>query len=264
MVRNPSAVAGTMGVPARPVIRRIGYDDLRAALSEGWRDFRETPTQLVFLGVIYPLVGFVAARAAFGYELLPLLFPMLAGISLLGPVAALGLYEISRRRERGEPASWVNAFDVLRSPSLFSIAALGVVLFAIFVAWLFVAKAIYVATLGAAPPDSMGEFLRDVLRTREGRSMILLGNGAGFFFALLVLSISAVSFPLLLDRGVGVAEAVRASMRAMATNPGPMLGWGLAVAVLLVLGSLPCFVGLAVVMPVLGHATWHLYRRLVA
>jgi uncharacterized membrane protein len=247
-----------------PMVRRIGVADLRLALSRGIDDFLAIPTQLLFLGLIYPLVGLVAARAAWGGSLLPLLFPMVAGLSLMGPVAAIGIYELSRRREAGETVSWIDAFRVLRSPAIGTIAGLGLLLAVVFVAWLYAAYAIWSATLGPEPPASLGAFARALLDTPEGWRLILFGNLAGFGFALLVLATTVLSFPLLLDRNTSLATAIGTSVRACARNPGPMALWGLIVAALLLLGSIPIFVGLAVVMPVLGHATWHLYRRVVA
>lgn len=247
-----------------PAIRRIAIADLREVLAKGWDDFLAIPTQLVFLGVIYPVVGFIAARFATG-DLLPLLFPLLAGLSLLGPVVALGLYEISRRRELGEPVSALDALAVLRSPSLKAIVLLGGVLLGLFVAWILAARLVYLATLGEGPHGaSIGALLTAALTTREGWMLILIGNGVGLLFAIVVLTLTVVSFPMLLDRPVDPLVAVRTSVRAVATNPGPMLAWGLIVAVLLVAGALPLLIGLAVVVPVLGHATWHLYRRVVA
>lgn len=257
---NEHAIAGT----SEPAVRRITLADLREVLAKGWDDFLAIPTQLVFLGVIYPVVGFIAARFATG-NLLPLLFPLLAGLSLLGPVVALGLYEISRRRERGEPVSALDALTVVRSPSIKSIALLGGMLFGIFVLWILAARAIYLVTLGPGPHgETIGALLTAALTTREGWMLILIGNGVGFLFAVVVLTLTVVSFPLLLDRPVDPLVAVRVSVRAVMTNPMPMLAWGLIVAVLLVAGTLPLLVGLAVVVPVLGHATWHLYRRVVA
>ncbi|GGJ35211.1 DUF2189 domain-containing protein [Neoroseomonas lacus] len=246
-----------------PVVRAIGFSDIRIALTKGYEDFMEMPTQLIFLGVIYPIVGFVAARAASGGALLPLLYPLVAGLSLMGPIAALGIYELSRRHEKGLPTTWLNTFDVLRSPAIGSIAALGVVMCVIFVAWLFAAQAVYRGTMGDELPDSFWALLGQVLTTGAGWSLILWGNMVGFFFALLILTLTVVSFPLLLDRNVGLRVAVRTSIRAVLRNPVPMAAWGIIVALLLALGCLPLFVGLAVVMPVLGHATWHLYRRVV-
>ncbi|MDW8445222.1 MAG: DUF2189 domain-containing protein [Acetobacteraceae bacterium] len=255
---------GATPLDIAPTIRRITIADLREALARGWDDFRATPTQLLFLGLLYPVVGFVAARFATG-ELLPLLFPLLAGLSLMGPVVALGLYEISRRRERGEPVSLLTAFAALRSPALGSILVLGAVLFAIFLAWLVSARLIYLATLGDGPHgETIGSLLSAAISTPEGWQLILIGNGVGFLYAALVLSLTVVSFPLLLDHPTDPWTAMRISFAAVMRNPVPMALWGLIVAALLVLGALPLLIGLAVVLPVLGHATWHLYRRVVS
>lgn len=259
---TPVAGAATAG---EPVVQRIAVADVLDALRLGWQDFRATPTQLVFLCLLYPIVGLFAARATGGGDMMILFWPLVAGLSLMGPVAAIGVYEISRRRERGYAVSAMDAFAVLRSPAILSIAALGLMLLVIFGAWVFVADWIYGATLGHLPqPSSVGEFVRLVRDTPEGWRLVLLGNAAGLVFAVLVLALTVVSFPLLLDRDVGPAVAVRTSLRAVAINPVPMVLWGLIVAAALFAGSLPLFIGLAVAMPVLGHGTWHLYRKVVA
>ena len=244
-------------------IRRIGTEDLKQALRQGFEDFRAIPTQLVFLCVLYPIVGLVAARATSGGELLPLLWPLIAGLSLVGPVAAVGLYEISRRREAGEDVSWLTAFQVLRSPNFPAIAMLGVLLMAIFVAWVALAKLIYGVTLGHLPLATLPDMASAAFGTSEGHRLLLLGNGAGFLLALAVLMLTVVSVPMLLDRPVGLGTAIQTSIRACLANPAPMAAWGLIVVGLLLLGTIPLFIGLAVAMPVLGHATWHLYRRMV-
>jgi uncharacterized membrane protein len=252
-----------LDMPA-PAVRPIGVADIRDALVRGLDDFAAFRTDVASLCVVYPLAGLVLARLAFGYDLLPLLFPLASGFALIGPLAAVGLYEMSRRREQTGDASWADAFNVLRSPSLGAIVALGLALLALFLLWLGAAMAIYDLTLGPEPPASITAFVRDVLTTARGWAMIGIGVGVGFLFAVVALSISVVSFPLLLDREVGLATAVMTSLRAVAANPGPMALWGLVVAAGLVLGSIPAFLGLIVVMPTLGHATWHLYRKVVA
>ncbi len=246
-----------------PAIRHIVLADLGHVLARGYDDFAAYRTDVIFICVVYPLVGLVLARLAFGYDLLPLIFPLASGFALVGPFAAVGLNEMSRRREAGMTVTWADAFGVFRSPSFGAIVVLGLILMAIFLLWLLAAEAIYQITLGPAPPASLASFVYDVLTTVPGWTMIGLGIGVGFLFALLVLAISVVSFPLLLDREVGVDTAVLTSIRALFTNPGPMAAWGLIVAGGLVIASIPLFLGLIIVMPVLGHATWHLYRRIV-
>jgi uncharacterized membrane protein len=256
-------VVGAGEAAAAPVIRKIGLADLKDALSRGVDDFLAMPSHAVFLCLIYPVVGFVLARLVLGYNVLPMLFPLAAGFALVGPFAAIGLYEMSRRRELGLDVSWRHALDVFRSPSIGPILMLGLILVAIFLTWLAVAQAIYVASFGYTPAASMPHFIQQVFGTPAGWALIIVGNGVGFLFAALVLTMSVVSFPLLLDRDVGAATAILTSVRAVLANPVIIAIWGLIVAALLALGSIPAFFGLAVVMPVLGHATWHLYRKVV-
>jgi uncharacterized membrane protein len=251
------------GVPTAFVVRKIGFSDLGDALRLGWEDFKAIPTHAVVLCVIYPIIGLVLFRLVRGYSVLPLLFPLAAGFTLIGPFAALGLYELSRRRERGEQAAAWHAMHVLSSPSFGAILGLGTLLLALFVTWIAVADAIYISNFGHAPFATIPNFAQRVLTTPEGWSLIIIGCGAGFLFAVVVLCISVVSFPLMLDRHATVIDAIRTSLAAVKKNPITMAAWGLIVAVLLAVGALPFFVGLTVVLPILGHATWHLYRKLV-
>ena len=244
-------------------VRRIGVGDIMDALILGYEDFRESRTDVIFLCFLYPILGFVLAWLAFGYQFVPLIFPLASGFALVGPLAAIGLNEMSRRRELGAEVSLWDAFGVLRAPSIGAIAMLGTILVVIFLAWMAVANAIYLATLGPEPPASLAAFSHDLFFTAAGWAMIVVGVGLGFLFAVLVLAISVVSFPLLLDRKVGLGMAIRTSISAVRKNPGPMLVWGLIVTAGLVLGSVPFFLGLVIVLPVLGHATWHLYRKVV-
>ena len=246
-----------------PAVCQIKAADLRDVLMKGLGDFGAYRTDVIFLCLIYPVVGLMLTWLTFGQEMLPLLFPLASGFALVGPVAAVGLYEMSRRREQGIRITWVDAFGASRSPGFGAILVLGLVLLAIFLLWLLAAYVIYQVTLGPEPPVSIAAFARDVFTTSAGWTMIVLGVGVGFLFALLVLVISVVSFPLLLDRDVGLHTAVRTSIRAVAANPGPMAVWGLIVAGGLVIGSITAFLGLIFVVPVLGHATWHLYRKVV-
>jgi uncharacterized membrane protein len=248
---------------AVPVVRRLAPSDLFHSLARGVDDFVAMPSHAIFLCVIYPLLGILLVSMTLGNSLLPLAFPIAAGFALVGPLAAIGLYELSRRREAGLDSSPSHVFDVLHSPSLGAIVALGLLLMAIFLIWLAVAQGIYIANFGYKAPVSIRQFADDVLNTSAGWNLIFVGTGVGFLFAVVVLTISAVSFPLLLDRDVGAPAALLTSIRVVTANPGTMALWGFIVAALLVIGSIPLLLGLTVVMPVLGHATWHLYRKAV-
>ncbi|MBN9006434.1 MAG: DUF2189 domain-containing protein [Rhizobiales bacterium] len=248
---------------ATPVIRHLELSDLHDALRLGWEDFKAVPSHAIILCLIYPVLGIVLARLAMGYSVLPMLFPLAAGFALLGPFAALGLYELSYRRELGQDASAWHATHVLRSPSFGAMLGLGTLLLAIFVVWIATAQAIYISTFGNAAASEIPDFVSRVLTTSEGWHLIVVGCGVGFLFAVVALCMSIVSFPLMLDRHAGVTDAMVTSMRVVAKNPVPAAAWGLIVAALLVLGSIPFFLGLAIVIPLLGHATWHLYRKAV-
>jgi len=260
---SAAAPAGTRPERVMPAVRRITGADLHLALRAGFDDFTACRTDAILLCIIYPLAGLLMSRVVMGYRVLPLVFPLVAGFALLGPLLATGLYELSRRRERGETLSWGAAFAPFRAPAIGSMISLGLGLFAIFTLWLVTAGLLYDATLGPNPPVSTTAFIHSVLHTAPGLVMTVLGIGIGAIFAFAVLAISVVSFPLLLDRDCGVEIAVRTSLLAVRTNRNLLIAWGVIVAAGLVLGSLPFLIGLAVVMPALGHATWHLYRRLV-
>lgn len=260
---NHDVIAPVDAVHELPRVRRIHFSDLKDALAKGVEDFNAMPTHALFLGLIYAVIGLALFRLAFGYDVFPLVYPVAAGFAILGPFAAVGLYELSRRREMGRDTFWTHAFDARHSPSFKSILALGAMLLLLFLVWISIAHSMYLSRFGYGSHATLGAFLSDVVNTAEGRDLFWRGNLIGLGFAVLALMVSVVSFPLLLDRNVGVASAVSTSVRAVLKNPVEMFTWGLIVAVSLFIGALPLLFGLAVVFPVLGHATWHLYRKVV-
>lgn len=260
---NFHVIAGPGSKLDLPVIRTIQISDLFDALRQGAADFWERPSHYAMLVLIYPIVGIVLTVWMNGYHTWPLLYPLVGGFALVGPFAALGLYEISRRREQGLDTSWSHAFDVLRSPAIGSIAALGVMLLALFTLWLTAAQALYESIFGSSPPQTLDGLLRQVFAEPGGMTLLLVGTMLGALFALVTLCTTVIAFPLLLDRDVGAFVAIETSFRVVMANPVPMLVWGFIVGAGLFLGSLPLFVGLALVIPIFGHATWHLYRKVV-
>src|SRR3984885_8925029 len=248
---------------AVPVVRRIEFTAVHDALEEGVSDFWAMPSHAFFLGLVYPLCGMVLAYAPSYQNAQQLLFPLASGFALVGPFAAVGLYEMSRRRELGLEISWKYAFNVLRSPSIPSIAALGALLVTIFAAWIISSQWLYTALYGPTPPAVFVDFLQQVASTERGWLLVSAGCFIGFCFAAVTLAVSVVSFPLLLDRDAGALTAVATSIKTVLKNPVPMTLWGLIVAGALLIGSLPFFIGLTLVVPVLAHATWRLYRKVI-
>lgn len=244
-------------------VRTLTAGDLRAALSEGYADFSEKRGDILFAGLLYPVIGLVTAIVTLGSPLLPLLFPLAAGLSLLGPLVSTGFYELARRREAGLDSRWNHFLDVRKRPSFDGILGLGVLLIVLFFVWIACAGLIYTAFFGPETPPSLGGFLAQIFGTAEGWAMIVVGNLVGLGFAILVLAISAISLPMLVDRDIDMGTAIATSLRVFKNNRGVMLRWGAMVAGLLLLGSIPFFLGLAFVLPWLGYATWHLYTKAV-
>jgi uncharacterized membrane protein len=263
MTHDPAATANIHAPSVLPAVRKITFADLNDALAKGWDDFKQKPSHVFFLGIIYPLIGLFLGRLAFGYEVLPLIYPLAAGFALLGPFAAIGFYEISRRREQGLDPSWWNVISLRRRESRGAILALGALLMVIFFLWISAAEFIFESLFGTARVASLNGFVHDVFGTQEGIRLIIVGNAVGFVFALLSFAISAVSFPLLVDRDVSAPVAIVTSVRAVLANPVTMTAWAIFITLALIVGSLPFLLGLVIVLPVLGHASWHIYRKVV-
>ncbi len=244
-------------------IRKIGVKDIQHALREGYDDFTATPSFGVFLILIYPLFAVLLTLLVLGDNLLYLLFPMIAGSTLLGPVVSTCLFEMSRRREQGLSASWRRAFDFVHSSAFAPIVALSIAMMILYGAWMYMAQLLYFGLFTIDPPASISEFMSQLFTTRRGAGLMLYGTVIGFLCASTALAMSVVAFPLILDRPVSSATAVVTSIKAVTANPLMMALWGAIVVVLLSAGAILFLVGLAAVLPILGHATWHLFRKLV-
>lgn len=265
MVAVRAARSAKPDMPVIPV-RTLSSSDLNLSLREGWKDFLSMRGDLIFVGLLYPLIGVVTAAVAMGSNFLQLFFPIAAGISLLGPIVAVGFYEMARREEAGLHSNWSHFFDVVKRPSADGLGAVAALLVLIFALWMAAAQGLYAALwgmTGLTPMDSIGAFFTRLFTTPEGWTLIIIGNLIGAAFAVLVLAISVVSLPMLVDCNVEARTAVATSIRAFRANKALMIRWGFTIGFLLVLGSIPLFIGLAVVLPWLGYATWHLYTHVI-
>jgi len=246
-----------------PVVRRVSATDVVEALGRGLRDFQAAPIYGLLFGALYAAGGIFVVLSVTALGMSYLAYPLAAGFALIGPFVAVGLYEVSRRREEGERPSLRDLWTTMRSRS--EIGWMAFVTLFVFIIWMYQARLLLVLFLGLnASFPSIQQFITVVLTTSEGLMFLLIGNAIGAALSLILFSLTVVSFPLLLDRDVDFITAMITSVRAVVTSPGPMIGWAAVVVVLLIVSALPFFLGLLVTLPVLGHTTWHLYRRVVA
>jgi uncharacterized membrane protein len=234
--------------------------DLRAALAAGWRDFRTYPAFGLFFAAIYVGAGMFLYFALFSRGEIGWLVPAAAGFPILAPFVAVGLYEVSRRREAGLPMSWGAILGALRGRGDDQILSMGVIVFVAFAFWLMVAHGIFAIFLSGS---GMGTESIEFLRTETGIIMLAVGSVVGALMALAFYAITVVSLPMLVDRDVDFITAIIVSLATMRSNGFVLLAWAVMIAVALFVAMIPLFLGLLVVLPVLGHATWHLYRRAV-
>lgn len=246
-----------------PVVRSITQDDVRAALSEGLSDFRAAPQFGFFFGGVYALGGIALVLLTVYSGMSYLAYPLAAGFALIGPFVAVGLYEVSRRRETGEPLAFGPVLGVVFGQSKRELGWMAFVTLFVMIMWMYQVRLLLAIFLGFGSFASLGDFLTVVLTTPEGLMFLAVGNVVGAILAAALFSLTVVSFPLLLDRDVDFITAMITSVKAVVANPKPMLGWAAFIVAALILAAVPFFLGLLIVLPALGHATWHLYRRLV-
>jgi uncharacterized membrane protein len=245
-----------------PEVRSIAFGDIAEALILGLRDFQAAPLYGMGLGAVYCLAGIAIVLSVTTLGMSYLAYPLAAGFALIGPFVAVGFYEISRKREAGEIASLADIRKAMTSRG--EIGWMAFVTLFVFIMWMYQARFLMALFFGLnASFVSLTQFIAVVLTTNEGLLFLLVGNIIGAFLAIVLFSLTVVSFPLLLDRDVDCVTAMVTSVRAVVRSPGPLLFWAAVIVVLLIVSALPFFVGFVVVLPVLGHATWHLYRRII-
>ena len=246
-----------------PVVRRIRAADIAEALGQGLRDFQAMPLYGLAFGALYAGGGIVIVLSLTAFGMVYLAYPLAAGFALIGPFVAIGPYEVSRRREAGQTVTLSGIWSTVRARG--EIGWMAFVTLFVFVIWMYQVRLLIALLIGLnASFSSLREFITVVLTTTEGLWFLAIGNAVGAALSLILFSLTVVSFPLLLERDVDFVTAMVTSVRAVAASPLPMIGWAVLIVVLLIVSALPYFLGLVVTLPVLGHATWHLYRRIVA
>jgi uncharacterized membrane protein len=246
-----------------PVVRRVTAADIAEALSQGLRDFQAMPLYGLAFGALYAAGGIAILLCLTAFGMVYLAYPLAAGFAMIGPFVATGLYEVSRRREARLPVSFAAIWAIVRTRS--EIGWMAFVTLFVFVIWMYQVRLLIALLLGLnASFSSLQAFITVVLTTNEGLLFLVIGNAVGAALSLILFSLTVVSFPLLLDRDVDFVTAMITSVRAVVTSPLPMIGWAALIVVLLAVSAVPYFLGLLVTLPVLGHTTWHLYRRIIA
>lgn len=249
--------------PRLPQISPIVASDIVAALKAGVADFTHAPLYGLFFGAIYATGGLIILAALTVLNKTWLIIPIAIGFPLIGPFVAVGLYEVSRRRAAGLPLNWREILLVIFSQRERQLGWMSFVILFIFWIWMYQIRLLLAIFLGFKSFSSFNSFLEVVTTTSEGFGFLAVGTLVGAFLALFLFSSTVIAMPLLLDRNVDMVSAMITSFKAVFASPVVMLGWGLVVAALVILAMLPMFLGLIVVLPVLGHATWHLYARAV-
>ncbi len=261
MSEATAAEAPRTGRP--PVVRTITTDDVWAALGAGRADFMAAPQYGLFFGAVYALGGMLIFGQLWIWQSTLWIIPLALAFPLIGPFVAIGCYEVSRRREAGEPLDWSDILGVVWRQRHRQIPSMAFIVLAGFMIWLWFARLIVAVFLGRMRFGAYSD-LEQLLATPEGLSMLVVGSLVGGVIAFLLFAVTAVSLPMLLEREVDFVTAMIASLNAVLANLRPMLIWAAIIAAVLFVAMLPFFLGLVVALPVLGHATWHIYRKVIA
>jgi len=246
-----------------PVVRKITKDDVVEALAAGLRDFKAAPVYGLSIGAFFAIGGILVISTAAALGMSYLSYPLAAGFVLMGPFAAVGLYEISRRLQNGETVNWSGIFSTIWAQKGRELSWMAFVVLFIQIMWMYQVRLLLALFLGFQSFASFAEFINTIVGTPEGLMFLAVGHAVGAILSLILFSLTVVSFPLLMEQDRDFITAMITSVKAVATSPGPMIGWALVVTITLVVSIIPGFIGLVVTLPILGHATWHLYKKCV-
>lgn len=243
-----------------PAVNSITREDIRDALKAGLADFQRAPAYGLFFGAVFSIVGILITWTLYRGEAGYWVFPLAAGFPLVGPFAAVGVYEVSRRLGAGEPLSWGAVLTAGFRQHNSQLPFFAVLTVFAFLSWIVLARVIFAVSFGTASMTNvMTSF--DVLFTGSGLLMIFIGTIVGAGLAALLFSISVIGVPLLLDKDLDLVTAIVTSLQATIENRHAMVYWGLIVAGATVVAMLPIFLGMILIFPVLGHASWHVYKK---
>jgi uncharacterized membrane protein len=263
MAENNDTATAARRPPAMPTVNPIGFSDLFDVLGKGLSDFKRAPLFGLFFGGVYALGGIAIALSLTVWNIPWMIYPIAIGFPLIGPFLAVGLYEVSRRLETGKPLSWREVLGVIWLQRQRELAWMAFVMLFVFWVWMYQVRLLVAIILARSSFSTLDRFLHVVFTTSQGWTFLAVGHVVGAILAMVLFSITVVSIPLLLDRESDFVTAMITSVKAVTTSPVPMLAWGVFVTLAVIVSSVPMFLGLVVVLPVLGHATWHLYRKAV-
>jgi len=251
------------GLRPMPLVNKITVNDVIDALAAGLQDFRAAPVYGLAIGTFFAVGGLFVILSAAALNMSYLSYPAAAGFVLIGPFAAVGVYEVSRRLKNGEELSWAKVFGAMWAQKGRELSWMAFVVLFIQIMWMYQVRLLLALFLGFRSFSSFDEFLTEVIGTPEGLMFLAIGHVVGAVLSLLLFSLTVISFPMLLEEDRDFITAMITSVRAVATSPIPMIGWAFVVTAVLIVSMVPAFIGLVVTLPVLGHTTWHLYKKCV-
>jgi uncharacterized membrane protein len=260
---SDSSKAENVRKPVMPEVGEIRFGDLREILSKGFADFRRAPMFGLFFGGVYAAGGIIIALSLTIWDIPWMIYPVAIGFPLIGPFVAVGIYEVSRRLEVGKPLVWSEILGVIWLQRQRELAWMAFVMLFVFWVWMYQIRLLIAIILSRSSFSTLDRFLEVIFTTPQGWTFLAVGHIVGAVLAIVMFSITVISIPLLLDREADFVTAMITSVKTVTSNPVPMIGWGVAVTLAVLVSAVPLFLGFLISLPVLGHATWHLYRKAV-
>ncbi|SPJ29127.1 DUF2189 domain-containing protein [Falsiruegeria mediterranea] len=254
---------GDLPRQAMPQVNTLSAEDITAALKAGFADFLARPVMSGFFGLLYAVFGILIVWSLFRLGQLWVIIPAIAGFPLVAPFAAAGLYEMSRRRQANISFGWADILGVVANQRKREMGWMAFVTLFVFWVWIYQIRLWLAVILRDASFSDFGGFLNVVFFTPEGWLFLLIGTGVGAILSAVLFSVTVIAMPMLLDRETDFVTAMITSVRTVKENPVVMLTWAAIITGAMILSLVPAFLGLIVTLPVLGHTTWHLYRRAI-